>query len=1120
MGHLRIDLILFAFLATAILMIGPVAAGPTAPTANFTMTVTGGPPPLTVQFLDTSTGFPTGFAWYFGDEPYTASWTQTVSSAGWSARYTHSSVVLPDGSIVLMGGYDGVLKNDVWRSTDQGATWTRMTANATWSARQAPASVVLLDGSIVLMGGYDGAWKNDVWRSTDKGATWTRLTADADWPGRAYHTCAAMPDGDIVLMGGYNGSNLNDFVWRSTDGGATWTQVNVSAGPSARRGHTSVVLPDGSIVLMGGYDGAWKNDVWRSTDQGATWTRMTASAGWSGRMNHNSVAMPDGSTVLTGGNAGTTWYNDVWRSIDCGATWTKLANGGWSARNGHSGVGMPDGGIVLMGGYGGSVKNDVWRLPTAGSTERNPSHTYTVPGTYDVSLTASNAGGSDTAAIPDCIAVDYSLPVANFTATPRSGTAPLLVQFADTSTGDPRNWSWKFGDGATSTAQSPTHSYTAAGNYTVNLTVTNARGSDSEVRTDYITVTGAATPTSTPTVTPIPTSTTAPLPAPRHIFITPANGVKYDLDGAKYGTGNNGTYYIKADGGGLNELHISTDPVNAPYGQVTTTNATSGTFWLTNTGGRGFDDDVVLLVSVQGEIPDDFGVRIKSSGYTWTPGTVVNQAPDPVTYVPVGIDETFTKEDFAYGPQTWKPGPGDLVTPSLPLWAGQNIADPSTASHLLFVDLKVGNIYPGKVPAAGSPIEGGGAKVEFSFTNMPSTAAFNAYGWCLAANQAQGISWTNDPFAPDASGFTVVSAASPVTPTVSGTPTPTPTVSGTVTVTPTSSVTPVTGPMPASKNVNLWVSNDAGARYDDYGNDTYHFFNPDQSPSQGINSLKLTTNPNDTSLGQVVFTPNRTGTFYIFDTSGRGWDDDNLLLLAVNGTVPDDFRVRIRARGYQWTPVAGNTYPLPGALTYNTSALDETFTKDDLVYGPQTWKPCSAPNYPLFEGQDTTDTANTFTIMLIDLNVGGIGRATLAKPEYQGVPLTDSGMARVDYTLENLPALAAFSGYAYSRDSNLGHGVLWTNTINGLIVSAIASGYYVTTPAVGQVPGGTGLPADTDGDGLYDDVNGNGRRDFGDVVLYFNQMTWIAANEPMAAFDCNGNGRIDFADVVWLFNHI
>jgi PKD repeat protein len=33
-------------------------------------------------------------------------------------------------------------------------------------------------------------------------------------------------------------------------------------------------------------------------------------------------------------------------------------------------------------------------------------------------------------------------------------------------------------------------------------------------------------------------------------------------------------------------------------------------------------------------------------------------------------------------------------------------------------------------------------------------------------------------------------------------------------------------------------------------------------------------------------------------------------------------------------------------------------------------------------------------------------------------------------------------------------------------------------------------------------------------------MTWISANEPIAAFDFNGNSRIDFADVVWLFNNL
>jgi len=76
----------------------------------------------------------------------------------------------------------------------------------------------------------------------------------------------------------------------------------------------------------------------------------------------------------------------------------------------------------------------------------------------------------------------------------------------------------------------------------------------------------------------------------------------------------------------------------------------------------------------------------------------------------------------------------------------------------------------------------------------------------------------------------------------------------------------------------------------------------------------------------------------------------------------------------------------------------------------------------------------------------------------------------------------------------------------------------LSPPGVDPVPGGSGAPTDTDGDGLYDDVNGNGRRDFGDILLFFDRMEWIAKNGPRAAFDFNGNGVIDFGDTIRLFN--
>jgi|GEM_PF-647415 len=86
--------------------------------------------------------------------------------------------------------------------------------------------------------------------------------------------------------------------------------------------------------------------------------------------------------------------------------------------------------------------------------------------------------------------IDNTPPIAAFTVNRTSGTPSLAVQFTDTSSGNPTNWSWTFGDGATSTDQNPTHTYTSAGTYTVNLTASNAYGSDEKSVIDYITVRG------------------------------------------------------------------------------------------------------------------------------------------------------------------------------------------------------------------------------------------------------------------------------------------------------------------------------------------------------------------------------------------------------------------------------------------------------------------------------------------------------------------------------------------------------------------------------------------------------------------------------------------------------
>ena len=112
------------------------------------------------------------------------------------------------------------------------------------------------------------------------------------------------------------------------------------------------------------------------------------------------------------------------------------------------------------------------------STEDNPSHTYSKPGKYKVTLTAYNADGKVSTKTIE-IEVKSVKPIADFTFTGGDCVAPCEVTFTDKST-SAKTYSWDFGDGSPkSTEESPKHTYATDGTYTVILTVTGEGGQTS-----------------------------------------------------------------------------------------------------------------------------------------------------------------------------------------------------------------------------------------------------------------------------------------------------------------------------------------------------------------------------------------------------------------------------------------------------------------------------------------------------------------------------------------------------------------------------------------------------------------------------------------------------------------
>ncbi len=195
---------------------------------------------------------------------------------------------------------------------------------------------------------------------------------------------------------------------------------------------------------------------------------------------------------------------DVCGTYDYGETEDYLVNitaGSQQAPNAEFAANVTSGLAPLMVNFTDQSSNNPetysWSFEggsPATSSSANPTVFYNNPGIYNVTLTVTNDGGSDTETKTNYITVNSEgpeAPVAAFSSSTTSGEAPLTVNFFDQSSNNPVSWAWNFQGGSPSTSadQNPVVQYTSPGVYTVTLAATNAEGSDTETIQNYITVT-------------------------------------------------------------------------------------------------------------------------------------------------------------------------------------------------------------------------------------------------------------------------------------------------------------------------------------------------------------------------------------------------------------------------------------------------------------------------------------------------------------------------------------------------------------------------------------------------------------------------------------------------------
>lgn len=134
----------------------------------------------------------------------------------------------------------------------------------------------------------------------------------------------------------------------------------------------------------------------------------------------------------------------------------------------------------------GTVDTGETSYVDTGVTVPNTNYSYRVR-SYHAAMFSNNVAYTGVVQSEYSNVTTIAIPLlAEFSATPLSGQAPLTVTFTNQSVGPVNSYSWNFGDGNTSTQQNPTHVYNSPGTYTVSLTVTSGSATDTKTRNSYI----------------------------------------------------------------------------------------------------------------------------------------------------------------------------------------------------------------------------------------------------------------------------------------------------------------------------------------------------------------------------------------------------------------------------------------------------------------------------------------------------------------------------------------------------------------------------------------------------------------------------------------------------------
>jgi hypothetical protein len=266
------------------------------------------------------------------------------------ARGYHTATLLPNGKVLVTGGFNGVASAELYDPAS--GTWTP-TGSLT-NGRSQHTAILLPNGKVLVAGGISGFFDVPSAELYDPASgTWTP-TGSLNQARRS-HTATLLPDGKVLVAGGFFdmpgtilGGNAISSAELYDPASGTWTMTGSLATP--RFQHTATLLPNGKVLVAGGGGNPYGVGVLESTElydpANGTWTATGSLA--NGRAYHTATLLGNGKVLVAGGyGSGSSASTELYDPAS--GTWTatgSLVNG----RGFHTATLLGNGKVLVAGG--------------------------------------------------------------------------------------------------------------------------------------------------------------------------------------------------------------------------------------------------------------------------------------------------------------------------------------------------------------------------------------------------------------------------------------------------------------------------------------------------------------------------------------------------------------------------------------------------------------------------------------------------------------------------------------------------------------------------------------------------------------------------------------------------